>query len=105
MLLLSSCFWNTNERPVERLEKKLAYKPLYAFDTSYRSIAYSSQPRPVMNAGKIYLKGHYIFQCETGEGIHIIDNTNPATASRIGFLSVKGAEEISIKGNFLFTNN
>src|SRR5687768_18002409 len=31
--------------------------------------------------------------------------SNPATASRIGFLSVKGAEEISIKENYLFTNN
>lgn len=85
-------------------EKKWAWKPVYAADSSYKTVSYTDA-RPVKNAGKIYVKDNLIYQCETGDGIHVTDNTNPATAKRTGFLKVAGCEEISIKGNVLYTNN
>ena len=61
--------------------------------------------RTVTNAGKIYVKDNYIFQNEIGEGIHILNNTNPANTIRSGFISIKGSQEIAIKGNYLYSNN
>ena len=101
-IVLPSCFPTA---PVSPPQKVWGYKPVYTADTSYRIIAYIPNAQPVVNAGKIYVKGNFIYQCETGAGIHIIDNTNHSNAKRIAFLSVKGSEEISIKGNLLYTNN
>ena len=59
----------------------------------------------MVNAGKIYVKGNLIFQNEIGEGIHIINNSIPANAQRTGFIKIKGSQEISIKGDYLYSNN
>ena len=85
-------------------QKRWAWKPVYTADTSYKIIFYTDA-RPVQNAGKIYVKDNLIYQCETGAGIHVTDNTDPATAKRIGFIQVAGCEEISIRGNVLYINN
>lgn len=80
-------------------------KPVYMPVSAAKQISYSAVAMPVADPGKIYVKGNYIYQAEQGKGIHIIDNTNPASASRVGFISVYGCTEISIMGNLLYTNN
>jgi len=104
--ILSSCFyWGKKPYTGDPLMQKVwGWKPVYALDTSYRVVAFK-EAQPVVTPGKIYVKDNYIFQCEVGKGIHVIDNTNPKTAHRIGFIEVKGCEEISIKGDYLYTNN
>jgi hypothetical protein len=62
-------------------------------------------PQPVQHPGKIYVKGTLIFQNELGKGIHVIDNTDPATAKRIGYISLLGNTEMSIKENYLYANS
>ncbi len=106
LVCLSSCFGiYSRPDPVIYIEqKRWAWKPIYSLDTSYRMISYTDA-RPVEHAGKIYVKDNLIYQCEVGSGIHITDDTNPASAKRIGFIKVPGCEEISIKGNILYTNN
>lgn len=106
-LLLSSCFhrYNSVSSPQVPLRKVWGLKPVYAYDTSYRVVTYSSQSRPVVQAGNIYVKDRYIFQCEVGEGIHVIDKSDPARAKKVGFLVVKGCEQIAMKGNYLYANN
>jgi hypothetical protein len=61
--------------------------------------------QPTVNDGKIYAYQNYIFQNEQYKGFHIIDNSNPANATKIGFLNIPLSTEISIKGNYLYTNN
>ena len=80
------------------------YKPIYSTDPNLYKIE-SKPMQTVVKAGKIYVKGNYIFQNEVGQGIHIYDNSNPANAKRIGFIKILGSEELSIKGNFLYSNN
>lgn len=104
-ICFASCWWTVTTHPDPYpQQKRWAWKAVYALDTSYRKIAYK-QTQPVTNAGKIYVKDKFIYQCEVGAGIHITDNANAETAKRIGFISVPGSEEISIKGNYLYTNN
>ena len=68
-------------------------------------LVYSTSPQNVIAAGNIYAKGNLIYQVETGKGLHVIDNSVPANARRIGFLSINGCNQVSIKNNFLYSNS
>ncbi len=105
MLLFSSCWkWKTPINPPQNFKvygNKVIYMPL----SNAKQISYSSVALAVINPGKIYVKDNYIYQVEQGKGIHIIDNTTPSSAYRVGFISIYGCTEISIVGNYLYTNN
>jgi hypothetical protein len=109
-MLFTGCIqlWNPSPGPSGPgyvPQKVWGYKPVYNYDPNYRKISYESTPRSVVNAGKIYAKGSTIFQNEIGEGIHVIDNSNPNNAKRIGFIVLKGSTEISIQGEYLYSNS
>ena len=88
-----------------RAPKVWGYKPVYGNEPQAKQISYSSTPQQAMNAGNIYAFQNYIFQVETGYGIHVIDNTTSSSATRVGFINVKGCSQISIKGDKLYTNS
>jgi hypothetical protein len=103
-LLLLSCWkfqnQNSNPRP-----KVWGYKPIYGADTFAKKISYSPYPQRVMTQGNIYAFRNYIFQLDAGLGIHVIDNSTPSFAHRIGFITVRGCSQISIKNDKLYTNS
>ncbi len=103
IVLLSSC-WDFASRPTNNPRKVLGYKPVYSTDSSLFRVE-ALGPQPVQFAGKIYVKDKLIFQNDLGSGVHIIDNTNPAAATRIGFIRVLGNSEMSIKGNYMYVNS
>jgi len=82
----------------------LGYAPVYGSVVDLTEIK-SEAPRPVVNAGKIYLYQNMTFQIENGEGIHIINCADPSNPVRTGFIKVKGCSEISIRNNILYTDN
>ncbi|MEX6688315.1 hypothetical protein QTN47_12450 [Danxiaibacter flavus] len=105
-LLFSACFspWSGyNPDPLPPIVK--AWVPVYGPDSIYKKVTYIDSAYPVRNAGKIYVLGRYIYQAETGEGIHVIDNATPSNARRIAFIKINGCQEIAMKGNYLYTNN
>jgi len=99
-----SCTLNRNTEPYYSSYKVLGYKPVYSLDSNLKKVVIDT-PHIVKNAGKIYVYQKYILQCEVGEGIHVIDNSVPTAAKRIHFIKVLGANEISIKDIFLYTNS
>jgi hypothetical protein len=102
IVLLSSC-WGFGNR-TEFKEKVSGYKPIYSTDPSVLNIALEG-PRAVKNAGKIFAIGNFIFQNEIGEGIHVIDRTNPSHLVNKGFIIIKGNTEVAVKGNFMYANS
>lgn len=62
-------------------------------------------PRPIESLGKMYYKDQIIFAAEQGQGIHIIDNSNPSQPDKTAFLRISGNTDIAIKGNILYANN
>jgi hypothetical protein len=80
------------------------YAPVYATQLAANTISIETS-RATTNAGKIYAYGNYLFQVEQNQGIHIIDNSNPQQAKKIGFLEIPTCTELAIKSNFLYTNN
>lgn len=82
----------------------LGYAPVYGSLLDLTEVK-SEMSKPFVNAGKIYKYAQYTFQIENGEGIHVINSSNPSAAQKIAFIKVKGCSEISIKNNILYTDN
>lgn len=104
-VFLSSCWPRAVDNDYSKF-KAWGYKPIYATDHEAKKIEYSPIPRDtVQNAGNIYAYQNYIFQIEPGFGIHVIDNSVPASAKRVGFLTVGGCSEMSIKAGMIYINS
>jgi hypothetical protein len=80
------------------------YRPVYAAYADIRTVQVLA-PQPLKNAGKIYVKDKYLFINEAGNGIHVIDNRNPAQPVTLAFLSIPGNHEIAVKDSILYADN
>jgi hypothetical protein len=98
-LLFSAC---TKKKPTIGIVD--AYAPIYASVAVSETIA-QMPPQPIVEGGKIAKLGRYIFQVENNKGIHITDLNNPSLPVRKGFISIPMCQELTLKGNFLYTNN
>jgi hypothetical protein len=109
-LILAGCYWTNPgggyvpEPPMSQ-QKVWGSKPVYEATSAAKQIGYISSKQPIGQAGNIYAKGTFIFQVDVGRGLHVIDNSVPSKADRIGFIKVNGCTQISIKGNYLYTNS
>lgn len=81
------------------------YTPVLMSTKDYWASAASGGPREINRTGKIYVKDQYIFVSEPYEGIHIIDNGNPASPQNIAFVKVMGNVDMAIKGNVLYADS
>src|SRR4029078_7207646 len=87
-LILTSCWklpgtYGSNSSSYN--SKVWGYKPVYSTDSAAKKISYLSTPQPVVSQGNIYAFRNYIFQLDPGLGIHVIDNSTPSSAHKIGF--------------------
>ncbi len=62
-------------------------------------------PKTIDESGKIYAYQNYIFVNDKSRGIHVIDNSNPASPQKISFLNIPGNVDISIKDDILFADS
>ncbi|MFC2086557.1 hypothetical protein ACFLSA_00110 [Bacteroidota bacterium] len=95
----------------------LGYSPddYYYNPSNYRAIImkrseldkgiFADSPRNIVNTGKIYYKDSLIFLGERFKGFHVIDNHDPSNPVNVGFISIPGSIDISIKGTYLYTDN
>lgn len=66
----------------------------------------SMQPaREFESPGKIYIYGNNIYIVDLFKGIHIIDNYDPASPQKTGFLYIPGVMDIAIRNNVLYADN
>lgn len=99
-MIVSSC-WGYRSKP---LKKVLGYKPIYSTDTNLLRVSFDSA-RPVKNAGKIYAIGNYVLQNDIGYGIHVFDRSALPDLKSVGFLTIRGNSEFSIKDGYLYANS
>ncbi|MDD4515213.1 hypothetical protein [Massilibacteroides sp.] len=82
------------------------YVPVFMKRTELeKSVFFNEESRDLKNPGKIYTKDHYIFINEKYKGIHVIDNTTPASPKQIGFIVAPGCIDMAIKGSTLYLDN
>lgn len=61
--------------------------------------------RTLSKPGKIYTKDGYLLINELKEGIHIIDNRNPAAPQFVAFLRIPGNGDMAIRDNVLYADS
>ena len=61
--------------------------------------------RQTQSDGKVYVAENYIFYIAKEEGVHIFDNSNPASPQNVAFINIEGVHDIAVKGNRLYADN
>ena len=86
-------------------ETYLINEPVYLTYADMRSSLKSTDSEPIVQPGKIYFKDNYIFVNEYQEGIHIINNSDPANPVVVKFIEIPGNVDMAIKGNVLYADS
>ncbi len=97
-IIFYSCEDNT-------LREYKGYAPIYLSYADLRSSVTQEQNVNLKNPGKIYFKDNYIFIVEELKGIHVFDNTNPASPVKKTFIRLPGVVDISISGYIMYADS
>lgn len=101
MWSLSSC---TKDHCTQTVTYK-KYEPVYMSYQDLRAAVKTEPAQALKVPGKIYLKGPYIFISEVDKGIHVINNSNPASPQKVSFISIPGNRDLAAKGNVLYADS
>lgn len=104
LLLLLAC----NRQDVEPDNYTLAYadyRPLLLTRAALESAVTALPAQAMHNTGKIYTYGNYVFINEKYEGLHVIDNRNPASPQPVSFLRIPGNVDLAVRNNILYADS
>ncbi len=85
--------------------KYTANVPQYMSYEEMRKPVKSTAAYEIKTAGKIYIKDNYLFVNEKYKGIHVFDNSNPASPVNLTFFDIPGNVDLAVKGNYLYADN
>ena len=80
------------------------YSPVYQSKAAVLAAINGAPSTAIEHAGKLFIKGDYIYLNDVNKGIHIIDNSNATHPFQVAFLSIPGNLDIAIKGNILYAD-
>ena len=78
--------------------------PVYKTPLEFRTGIRAESPRALHKPGKIYAFQQYLFINERQEGIHVIDNSDPANPKNLAFWAIEGNVDMAIRGNYLYAD-
>jgi hypothetical protein len=81
------------------------YEPVYMTQEEFISAVDMEESRELENPGKIYFYDHYLFINEVNEGVHVIDNSDPAAPDKVGFINIPANKDIAIKNDLLYADS
>lgn len=82
------------------------YKPIVMnYDVLVKLGATFEEPRDMTQTGKIYSYGSFLLVSERYKGVHIIDNSNPKSPVKLGFIKVLGCVDLAFKGKTLYVDS
>lgn len=89
--------------PVDQPEEVMGLRPIYgtAADLEPRALP----PQEICQPGKIYTYGSYLLINELHQGIHIIDNTDPALPVNKSFIRIAGNVDMAVKDGTLYADH
>lgn len=80
--------------------------PVYkTLEEIHSSTAVRQAPRALKVPGQINYYNDRMYIVEKAEGIHVIDNSNPANPVNTDFIEVSGITDLSIKDGFIYANS
>lgn len=81
------------------------YEPVFMLRSEMEKGIRLEGPRDIRHPGKIYLKDDLIFINEKYQGIHVIDNTDPAEPENFAFIRIDGCIDMAMKDQVLYADN
>ena len=104
-LLLGSCSLFKDEIIVDREMVDVAYfVPKYETTAQLAAKVTVESPKDYAEAGKIVTYQNYIFINKPNEGIHVVDNSNPAAPVNLHFISIPGSLDLTIIDDHLYSD-
>lgn len=100
IVAMSSCLKDTFTRTF----KYTIYRPVYKTSDEVKANIKNAAPQPITSSGKMYILGNYVFLSELGKGIHIINNSNPASPVNEGYINIPGCEDMAAYGTTLYAD-
>ncbi len=82
-----------------------AYEPVFLSLDDLRQPINVATPLDLKQPGKIYFKPPYLLINEPLQGIHVIDNSDPAAPQNIAFIEIKGNIDMAVKNNILYADS
>ncbi|MBI2730096.1 MAG: hypothetical protein HYX40_04990 [Sphingobacteriales bacterium] len=103
-LLIILCFSSCFKDSCTKTYSYTINEPVYATVAQVRANIKSNTPREIEYPGKLFIRGNYIFLNEIDKGIHIINNTNPASPKQVAFIDIPGNIDLAVKGDVLYAD-
>lgn len=78
---------------------------VYADLEEIRQMPLIGGSREITNPGKIFVSQNLLLIGEEGEGVHVIDNTDPANPQNIYFINIPGNKEFYVHDDHLYAES
>ncbi len=108
LILLSASAIVFNACQLDTCEEKKTYvkwTPIYKKLDEIRLDIKAEAPTELKKPGKLYFYNNYVFINEINEGVHVIDNREPANPKNVAFIKIPGNIDIAVKDNTLYADN
>jgi len=100
VILLSGCYTTKTIS-----YKTKVYTPVYQSIEEFRNGVKFSSAKELSSPGKIYIFDKYLFICESGNGVHIIDDGNPSAPVFVSFIEIPGNGDIAVRDGILYADS
>lgn len=106
-LLIASIFWFTScvEDSGKLIVTYTKGTPTYGNINAVRNTAINGSAKEVINPGKIFVADDFLLIGEEGEGIHIVDNSDPAQPTNVGFINIPGNREFYYANQIIYAES
>ncbi len=104
-LSLHSCIYGGDDDESISPVRQSSYKPITVNRDQFAQRVVSSEPIPIEDAGKIYIKDDLLFINEKSKGVHIFNNLDPENPVAVGFIAIDGNTDISIQRDVIYAHH
>lgn len=83
----------------------MSYEPVYMSEADFQNAIQVNAPQDLKNPGKIYIYQDYLLVNELAQGVHIFDNSDPASPKPISFLAAPGNYDVAVTCGKLYLDS
>ncbi len=106
LVLMTSLLFASCQDEISSTFTYRAMVPVYLQMSDVRAKSITIEPAQQLESpGKIYIYGNYLLINEPQEGIHILDNSNPASPINLNFIPIVGNVDLAVNNNMLYADN
>ncbi|MEQ9443525.1 MAG: hypothetical protein RIG62_31085 [Cyclobacteriaceae bacterium] len=79
--------------------------PVYTTTQEIRDAVSVLPSQAIRGTGKIFTHGDYLFLNQPGEGVHIINNADPAQPRNVSFINIPGNYDLAVQGDIMYADS